>query len=305
MSKQRSQSMISWILWNPLKFALCSFLLFVLVGAVLGYISQSMPISNSIFNTSLIVVFIISAFLMFRAMPRDGLDRFSFIALNNAQNVIVSVAFAILTALIVTHANEIMFKLMLIETHASASFVAIMSVVAIFYLYLCGLFLSNVYAKFRRGRAMGLKSWQIICTMPMCFSLVWVPGYLLPDNEKSPSRKVHIKSSWYTKLTEWIVSGRIKTITSLIVVILLSGLFFGLNAIALTLTMAVISAIWIRVSGQKNFTKHIGGKYAWFAIIMNIILLVALCIIIINTTYGNNDITMNIADTVPVTGTVN
>lgn len=260
MANQKSQSLLSWILWHPLKFAIISFVLFVLVGMLSGILAQNvfngiMP--NTLMTILLIIMFILAAYITLRKMSRENLDQHSFVALNNAQIIIVSLAFMLSTMLIVANANKIMLQLMMIEAHSSLYFVILMSVAAIFYLYLCGLFLSNVYAKYRRCRAMGLKPWQIICTMPMGFALLWIPGYLISDTERT-HHSVNIGAKWYTRLTDWILSGPVRTAASFIIIVLFSCMFFGYNAILLTLGLAVIAGLWIRIVGISSFRNNIG-----------------------------------------------
>lgn len=305
MANKKSLSMLSLVLWHPLKFALIAFVLFVLIGFISGILSQTvfdgiMP--NTLMTTLLVVMFVIAAVIVLYKMPRIPLDQRSFVALNNAQLFIVSLAFTISTMLIFANANKIMFYLMMMETHSNISFIILMAIGAIFYLYLCGLFLSNIWAKFWRCRALGLKTWQIICTMPMAFSLLWIPGYLISDDAKTP-RALNIRTNWYAKLTDWILSGSVRTAASFVVIVLISCMFFGYNAILLTLILAIIAGLWMRIVGVPAFLRDINKKYIWFVIAVNVALVIG-AIILFAVYYGQTapDVMVNISD---VSGVIN
>ena len=116
---------------------------------------------------------------------------------------------------------------MWLNIHSNALFTSVMALVGLFFLYICGIFFANLYAKYRRCRAMGVPAWKIICSMPMGFALLWTPGYLLPDNH-NPDYVIPIRAKWYTRFTNWIIQNPITTVLSFIIMTVFSESFFAL-----------------------------------------------------------------------------
>jgi hypothetical protein len=50
-------------------------------------------------------------------------------------------------------------------------------------LYLIGVALSGIYAKYKRATTLGIKPWKVILSMPFAFLLMWTPGYLIKDKD--------------------------------------------------------------------------------------------------------------------------
>lgn len=298
MAEKKSITLLDWLLWKPIKFSVITFLMMIGVGFIYAVIPSLIfnggTESKSLLTILLAVAFAVSAYLMLRKMPSDNLDRKSFVAINNAQIFFTSAAFIISTLIIVANANTIMLKLLLMPTHSSASFIAIIVVAALFYLYLCGLFIANLYLKFRRCRTLGISPWKILCSMPLGFGLLWIPGYILPDVKKG-KQTLQLKTKWYNKFTDWVLSNTVNTIIVFIALVTFSGFFFGFNSILLTLFLAVIFAIWLNIYGKDGFGKILPHKYASFAIILNIILIICLIGLIVYLSASEiTNITMNI-----------
>lgn len=300
MAEKKSLTLLDWLLWKPLKFSIITFIMMIGVGFIYAIISSLIfngaTESRSILTILLAITFAISAYLMLKKLPSDNLDRKSFVAINNAQIFFTSAAFIISTLIIVANAEKIMLKLMLMPTHSSMAFIAIIVVAALFYLYLCGLFIANLYVKFRRCRSLGISPWKIICTMPLGFGLLWIPGYILPEKTKNKPI-LSIKTKWYNKFTDWVLSGSINTIIVFIALVAFSGFFFGFNSILLTLFLAVIFAIWLNIYGKEKFNQSLPKKYATFAIIINIILIICfVAAIVYLSTPQIANINMNISE---------
>lgn len=274
MANKQSSKLISWLMTGPIKFALLSFVFMLLISMLYSVIfgAASQPTLFILMAISAIM----GAYFMLRGITHENLDRRSFVALNNAQMLIISVAFITSTLLIVANAEQIILHLWWLESHANASFIWTMILMVLFYLYLFGLFIMNVYAKYRRARAMNISPWKIICSMPFGFSMLWIAGYVIPETKKPAKFALQIKSHWYAYITDWIMTNPINTILTLVLLIVLSGFFFGFNTILLTFALAIIFAIWVKVKTPSVFAKEIGGKYSTFAIIINIIVLVSL-----------------------------
>lgn len=301
MKQQKQIPLLSWLIWLPIKFSLISFLSFILTGFIYASILSLFTFTNNadnfILSVLLTIAFILSIFFTFRKQTTQKIDRYDFVALNNVQTTVLGVAFLISTLVLITNANNILLKLLWLETHSSIAFFTIIVSAAIFYLYLCGLFLSNLFIKYNRCRTAGISTWKIICSMPFGFSLLWIPGYILPD---SSSKQTNISMpNWYNQLNKWILSKQIKTYIAFIIVVLLSGFFFGFRNILVTFVMLVIFTIWQQKSGKKNFQKDLNTKYSYFAVGINAVLLISLLIslLIYLPNSRTNNINMNIIET--------
>ena len=292
MARKKSQSLLTWLLWHPLKFALIAFGLIVLISAVLNAmgVSTDGPIAFGV-----IIAVVIAAAITFWYMPRGNMDRRGFIALNNAQTLIATTIFWASAIIIATYQAQITNKLLWMATMQSGMFFTIFVLVGVFYMYLFGVSLTNLYTKYQRCREMGISPWKIILSMPFAFGLLWTPGYLLDDGNKNNS-SVTISARWYERLTNWIMSNPIYTTLAFALIVIYSGFFAGFNAALLTLASAVVFAIWLRIAGLSGFRGAQNRTYAYVAIVVNIAIIIGFILLATNNTM----MTINITDIAPV-----
>lgn len=292
MARKKSQSLLTWLLWHPLKFALIAFGLIVLISAVLNAmgVSTDGPIAFGV-----IIAVVIAAAITFWYMPRGNMDRRGFIALNNAQTLIATTIFWASAIIIATYQAQITNKLLWMATMQSGMFFTIFVLVGVFYMYLFGVSLTNLYTKYQRCREMGISPWKIILSMPFGFGMLWTPGYLLDDGNKNNS-SVTISARWYERLTNWIMSNPIYTTLAFALIVIYSGFFAGFNAALLTLASAVVFAIWLRIAGLSGFRGAQNRTYAYVAIVVNIAIIIGFILLATNNTM----MTINITDIAPV-----
>ena len=292
MARKKSQSLLTWLLWHPLKFALIAFGLIILISAVLNAmgVSTDGPIAFGV-----IIAVVIAAAITFWYMPRGNMDRRGFIALNNAQTLIATTIFWASAIIIATYQAQITNKLLWMATMQSGMFFTIFVLVGVFYMYLFGVSLTNLYTKYQRCREMGISPWKIILSMPFGFGLLWTPGYLLDDGNKNNS-SVTISARWYERLTNWIMSNPIYTTLAFALIVIYSGFFAGFNAALLTLASAVVFAIWLRIAGLSGFRGAQNRTYSYVAIVVNIAIIIGFILLATNNTM----MTINITDIAPV-----
>ena len=280
MSENKSQCLMSWILWRPLKFALT--LLGLGIAVMIPYEIVSATIGGATALATLgilsIVAIVFATYLLFHRLPHDNLDRYSFVALENAQAYVLALA-VFVAMLAIMQAQSFLISLAMMGTAGNVIFVLLAAVMFVAYAYLVGLSLANVYAKFRRGRAMNIPTWKIICSIPFGFNLIWIPGYILPDEKAPKTPVIPIHASWYKKLTNWIVSRPSRTILAFAILTLFTGFMFGIQTIFWTCAAILLFAIWVSVVGAKHFCKNIGGTYATVAVVLNIIMILAISVI--------------------------
>lgn len=280
MSENKSQCLMSWILWRPLKFALT--LLGLGIAVMIPYEIVSATIGGATALATLgilsIVAIVFATYLLFHHLPHDNLDRYSFVALENAQAYVLALA-VFVAMLAIMQAQSFLISLAMMGTAGNVIFVLLAAVMFVAYAYLVGLSLANVYAKFRRGRAMNIPTWKIICSIPFGFNLIWIPGYILPDEKAPKTPVIPIHASWYKKLTNWIVSRPSRTILAFAILTLFTGFMFGIQTIFWTCAAILLFAIWVSGVGAKRFCKNIGGTYATVAVVLNIIMILAISVI--------------------------
>ena len=140
-----------WTLWSPLKFAAISFGIMIttafIYSLIAGAIYAPAPIPQTPLITLLLIGFIGAIAIQIKHLPRDKMDRTSFIAIHNTQTILLSVLFIASSYMLVRYAQQIIFYLLIMETRLSATFLITLTATLIFYLYLLGLLFANIYAK--------------------------------------------------------------------------------------------------------------------------------------------------------------
>lgn len=302
MKKQSGQpiSLMSWTLWRPLRFAIISFAIMCGVGALYSLIVPHIMATPIMWP--LWVLFGIclggTTYLMLRRMPRGDLSQRGFIALDTLQIIVMYLAL-FGTVLVATQLQRIAYQMMMAGHAGNTWFVITVAVVSIFALYMVGLGLSNLYAKFRRARSMGVPAWAAILSMPFSFGLFWIPGYILPDTT-TPESCVTIRPKWYDKLSQKIADNIIASTLAFVILTLVSGLLAGMQTLLVTGIILAAFFAWAAIYGVAKFKKNIGGAYSLFAVCTNIIMIIATIILIaINANQTPQNVTMNISDVTP------
>lgn len=296
MKIKKSLSLLSWALWYPLKFAVISFLLMIAMFVILGQIS---PATNNWLTVLIVVALVVSLVLLYN-MPRENMDRRGFVALNNIHMFIISTAFMVMMFLVTAYKNAIVMRLWWLTTNLNPYLLTIAILAALAFLYLFGIFVINIYVKYRRCRAMGISNWKIICSMPFGFALMWIPGYLLKDEDAS-TPAVAIHSKVYNKVNNWFLSGKNRMAIIFAILTVYSGFFYGFNSAILTLIYAVVFLLWLKLAGLSSFRQHQNKIYSYVAIIMNIIVLIGvIAYSVYSLQFTTPDMTVNISD-IPAT----
>lgn len=295
-----SISLSAWTLWRPLLFAALSFAIMCGVSAI--YLIVAPLVSGAPAMWPLWFLFAIgitgTTYFMLRRMPRGDLSQRGFIALNNMQVIVMYLAL-FGTIIITTQLQRIAYQMIMMGRAGNTLLVFAVGVASIFALYILGLGLSNLYAKFRRVRSMGVPVWAAILSLPFSFGLLWIPGYILPDNTKVKSC-VTVRSAWYEKLTNKIAGSIVTSTLAFVILMLLSGLLLGAQSLLITGILLLAFFAWRFIYGATKFQKNISGVYSWFAVATNIIMIIATIVLIaVNTTTATQNVTVNISDTAP------
>lgn len=304
MKKQSGQpiSLMSWTLWRPLRFAITSFAIMCGVGVLYSLIAPHITATPILWPLWILfgICFGGTAYLMLRRMPCGDMSQRGFIALDTLQIIVMYLAL-FGTVLVTTQMQRIAYHMIMAGHAGNTWFVITVAVVSIFALYMTGLGLSNLYAKFRRARSMGISSWAAILSMPFSFGLFWIPGYILPD-ATTPESCVTIRPKWYDKLSQKIADNIITSTLAFVILTLLSGLLVGMQTLLVTGIILAAFFAWTAIYGLAKFKKNISGAYSIFAVCTNIIMIIATIILIaINANQTSQNVTMNISDVTPET----
>lgn len=269
MKKQQNTKnrIFSWIIGMPIKFACITFVSYIaliLLSAAVGWYSISAWFLSAILSV------IIAGFVSLRKISHDNLDRYSFIALNNIQMFLYS----ILLIFITPHSDTI-YGFMFKTLSMTLPQIIVIVLAGLFYFYLIGLWLSNIYAKYLRIRAMNVPAWKAIFSVPFGFAMLWMPGYLM-QSEKDSAPVLTIPCATYDKFTRWILKSSFAAVGIISVLVLLSGLVSGTWVAIITLSMGVVFAATLRVRGEQKFRANIGRGYATSAVIVNVIMIIVL-----------------------------
>jgi len=268
MSQKNNTGLSSWLISRPIMFTLIAFFSMTIASVLAGLIGGNA--ATTIGYTLVAIAFLGSIGWLVRKLPAGNLNRHQFVAINNAQTVITSVAFIASTLIIAYNAPKIMLHLLWMESHSSVLFMIMILSLALFYLYLFGVFIGNLYAKYRRVRTMGVGVWKTLATAPFGFCMLWIPGYLMDDTKKATTPT----GGWYDRLTRWTMARPVRSAAILVLLVVMSGFTFGFPAIILTLTLGALFAAWSAIVGPDTLRKNLNGAYASVAIVINIIALI-------------------------------
>ena len=273
MPETKLSKLSTWLFKRPAIFAVFSTLLMfvsLLIYNLSVHISMAATVQHDILLISLITLaFFICIVGLIRSLPPKNLDRPSFVAIVNGQTIIFVTLAAI--AQLLSYTYGLPAALMIAYGIATPLIIIGMLIICLIAAYTAGIQIAGLYAKYRRVRAMGVSMWRIICTAPFGFTMLWIPGYLLPaPASKEPA--ISLSTGWYARLTKFILKRPANTIITFAILMLMNGLLFGFNMALSMLAITLVFACWVMITGVQNFRKNIGGAYTWAAIGVNVIL---------------------------------
>lgn len=273
--KAKNNSLRAWLFDKPVMFALLSFTVSVLITFLYSVISAVFNISATTPLVFLLVVaFCWTIYYMIKKLPHNDMYRDDFIAITNGCSLI-TILIPIITLFAVGYdARILQYRFMWLYAYHPVTLWVIGIFAVLLYLYVFGVTVSNIYAKYKRATQIGISKKMVIATMPFAFLLAWTPGYLIPDSKRNSN--LTIKSKWYAKFNKWVVANATNTLFMFLLFVLLNNLFSGILSLLLTGGLLVIYALW-NLKYKNKFMKTINQNYAWVAVGINVaILLIAL-----------------------------
>ncbi len=267
-----------WLFNKPVIFTAIFFGMIIILGLFYSLI-QTFVHFESNFPAYFIIGFAFgfSAYYMIKKLPHDKMPRNDFIAITNGNYII-----SIMSSLIGIFGIELLGdnpqqKILMLYSSQTTIFMIVFAIISLISIYLLGLAISGVYAKYKRATTMGISPWKTILSMPFGFLLMWMPGYLI--EEKSKKSNLLIKSDWYNRFNNWVMSSFSNILFVFMFLILYKCIISGLSTTVLTCALMVIYTIWY-VKHKKDFIKDINHGYALTAVGINIAILLAMLLTI-------------------------
>ena len=203
--------------------------------------------------------------------------RNDFIAINNGASII-SIATSLIAILSIGLAGPmIQRKMMMMYLLHQSAFLIIFIAIILLSLYILGVAVANIYAKYKRATTMGINPWRVILSMPFGFLLMWTPGYLI--EEKGKKSNLVIKSNWYNRFNNWVLSNFSNVLFMFLFLTFARCVISGLPTLILTTALLVLYTLWY-VKHKSDFVKNINNGYALTAVGINIAVLVAVLLTI-------------------------
>lgn len=270
----KKSSLLNWLFKKPLLFAGLTFI--ISAAIVLGY-----SLIVSLLNTTtawpmyilLLMAFIWVVYYVIKKLPDSNMYHGDFVAITNGYSLII-IAISIITMLttnkdVVLLQRDIMWLYLL---HPTMFWIVSTFILAIF-LYMAGITVCGIYAKYKRAREIGISKWKIICSMPFAFLLMWTPGYLIADKKNNSA--LEIKTSWYKSFNKWVLSNSTNVLFAFLIFLLLKNTLAGLPVLGLTFVLLVIYALW-NLKYKKDLIKILNNGYALTAVGINIAIIIVL-----------------------------
>ena len=280
MTKNKKQNETSWIrTWifdKPAMFAVLSFGIMFIVSLLYSAVASLLNISNSYpLGILLFLSLVWSIYYLIKKLPHEKMYRGDFIAITNACSLL-AVGIPTLTILLVgNNINALKQKLFFMYMTNSNMLWIVFLCTALLYLYVFGIILSGIYAKYKRATEIGISKWKVICSFPFAFLLMWTPGYLI--NDKQNGSNLTIKTRWYSKFNKWIIANSQNTLLAFLIIVFLTNMFSGLESLLLTTFLLVIYVLW-HVKHKKDFLKNINNGYALSAVSINLTIIFILLV---------------------------
>ena len=174
----------SWLLTKPITFMLW----FLILGLILSF---GYSVIQSVFNFEsmiplyvlLALTFILPACYMIQKLPHDKMNQSDFVAITNGAGIISIIASLAAILTVGGYGQNIQRDMMILYVSHPTMFYILLSFIMLTSLYLIGLAISGIYAKYKRATTLGISPWHVILSMPFTFLLMWTPGYLIKDKE--------------------------------------------------------------------------------------------------------------------------
>lgn len=275
MQKEKTK-LKSWLLIKPLMFTLWCLILGTILGFAYSFI-------QSIFNFESMIplyilcalTFILPACYIIQKLPHEKMGQNDFVAITNGAGFISIIASLVAILTFGFYGENIQRDMLMMYILHPTMFYSILLFVFVTSLYLIGVALSGIYAKYKRATTIGISPWRVILSMPFTFLLMWTPGYLIQDKEIKS--ELEIKSSWFKKLNKWVLANFNNTLFMFLLLLFFKCVIAGTATLVLSALLLILYVLWY-VKHKSDFIKNINKGYALTAVGINLAILFAVII---------------------------
>lgn len=275
MQKEKTK-LKSWLLIKPLMFTLWCLILGTILGFAYSFI-------QSIFNFESMIplyilcalTFILPACYIIQKLPHEKMGQNDFVAITNGAGFISIIASLVAILTIGFYGENLQRDMLMMYILHPTMFYGILLFVFVTSLYLIGVALSGIYAKYKRATTLGISPWRVILSMPFTFLLMWTPGYLIQDKEIKS--ELEIKSSWFKKLNKWVLANFNNTLFMFLLLLFFKCVIAGTATLVLSALLLILYVLWY-VKHKSDFIKNINKGYALTAVGINLAILFAVII---------------------------
>lgn len=274
LARAKTYSLKTWLFNRPIIFSLLSFGITIAICAIYAVFAAMLNINSTTPLAILLSLgFVWTIYYTIKKLPKHDMYRDDFIAITNGCSGL-SILITLLSVMIIGYnANTIQYKLMWMYAFHPTILLIIAILAALLYLYMFGVMISNIYARYKRAVKIGISKYKVIASMPFGFFLTWIPGYLIP--EKNQNTNIEIKTKWYSKFNKWVVANSNNTLFAFLMFVLLNNAMGGAISLLLTGFLLAIYALW-NLKYKTTFMKNIDKYYALTAICINMAMLIAI-----------------------------
>lgn len=269
-----------WLFNKPAMFSLMFFGLVVILGLIYSAVQTFFHFDTLvpiyfIFGLS----FIYSIYYMIKKLPHDKLYQSDFVAITNGVSIISIISSLIAIPVFGLYGLIFQRKMMMMYLLHPTLFAFVFLAITLVSLYILGVAISGVYAKYKRATSIGVSPWKVILSMPFAFLLLWTPGYLIEEKGGKKSNTI-IKSKWYKRFNDWVLSNYSNLLFMFLFFLLTRTVIAGLPTLILTVALLVVYALWHK-KHKSDFIKNINDGYATTSVGINLAILISVILALI------------------------
>ena len=274
--KQNKPALKSWLLTKPLMFTLWCMGLIVIFGLSYALIQTFFNFESLwLVYTLCALTFALPICYMIQKLPHEKMNQSDFVAIANGATIISVIPSFIAVLMAGFYSYSLQRDMMALYMWHPAAFSILLALAVFISIYLIGVSISGIYAKYKRATTLGVSPWKVILSMPFAFLLMWTPGYLIKD--KDTKSGLEIKSAWYAKFNKWVLSNFSNTLFVFLFLLFCKGLMTGVTTLILSALLLAVYALWF-TKHKSDFVKNINDGYAITAIGINLAILIAIII---------------------------
>lgn len=265
-----------WLFNKPAVFSLMFFGLTIVLGLAYSVIQtlfhfETLVPLYFIFGLS----FIYSVYYMIKKLPHDKMYRDDFVAITNGASIVSIISSMVAISVFGIYGPAFQRKMMTLYLLNPVIFGILFVGIVLFSLYILGVAISGIYAKYKRATSMNIAPWKVILSMPFAFLLMWTPGYLI--EEKGKKTNLLIKSKWYNRFNNWVISNFSNLLFVFLFLLFAKSVIAGMPTLILTVSLLVIYTLWY-VKHKSDFVKNINDGYALTSVGINLAVIIAMIV---------------------------